>query len=256
MGRFTIPELFNVSYGSVVLGIVVAALLIFVLAQKVEGAINKQPVKPFPAWTKPVAGALVAMAVAALLIGQPDNNDRWQSIAVENQAKLDQRLVQISPAELLNLMHDSKLKIIPLDVRKEQYYNQFHLQGAMHVPLDCVLDKAGEFQFELANTVVVIMSNDELEATEAWKILKAESVPNVYILEGGINKWLDTYASDDFNKNNRISLGELDQLAYRFDAATGSRHPAAEPNPNILDLNYEPKVILELKRAPVSGGCG
>ena len=256
MGRFTLPELFNVSYGVVVLSIVVAALLIFVMAQKVEGAINNQPVKPFPGWSKPAAGALVAMAVAALLIGQPDNNDRWQSIAAENQARLDQRAVQISPAELLNLMHDSKLKIIPLDVRKEQYYNQFHLQGAMHVPLDCVLDKADEFQFELANTVVVIMSNDEVEATEAWKILKAESVPNVYILEGGINKWLGTYASDEFVKNNKVRLRELDQLAYRFDAATGSRHQAAEPNPNALDLNYEPKVILELKRAPVSGGCG
>jgi len=256
MGRFTLPELFNVSYGVVVLSIVVAALLIFVMAQKVEAAVNNQPIKHFPGWSKPAAGVLLAMAVAALLIGQPDNDDRWQSIAAENQAKLDERLVQISPAELLNLMHDSKLKIVPLDVRKEQYYNQFHLQGAMHVPLECVLDKAEEFQFELANTVFVIMSNDEVEATKAWKILKAESVPNVYILEGGINKWLDTYASDSFTKENKIRLRELDQLAYRFDAATGSRHPAAEPNPNVLDLNYEPKVILELKRAPVTGGCG
>jgi hypothetical protein len=45
-------------------------------------------------------------------------------------------------------------------------------------------------------------------------------------------------------------------LAFKFDAATGSRHQAAEPNPHFLDLKYEPKVILELKRAPTSGGCG
>ena len=256
MGRFTLPELFNASYGVVVLGIVVAALAIFVLAEQVEAMVNKQPPVGLPAWTKPAAVSLVVLAVAALVIGQPDNDDRWQAIAGENQAKLDQRQVHVSPAELLNLMHDSKLKVIPLDVRIEQYFNQFHLQGAMHVPLDCVLDKAEEFQFELANTVFVIMSNDEVEATEAWKILKAESVPNVYILEGGINRWLDTYASEEFSKNNKIRLRELEQLAYRFDAATGSRHQAAEPNPNALDLNYEPKVILELKRAPVSGGCG
>jgi hypothetical protein len=30
----------------------------------------------------------------------------------------------------------------------------------------------------------------------------------------------------------------------------------AEPDPGFLDLKYEPKVILELKRAPTSGGCG
>ena len=77
MGRFTLPELFNVSYGVVVLSIVVAALLIFIMAQKIEAAVNNQPIKPFPGWSKPAAGALVAMAGAALLIGQPDNNDRW-----------------------------------------------------------------------------------------------------------------------------------------------------------------------------------
>jgi len=53
MGRFTLPELFNVSYGVVVLSIVVAALLIFVMAQKVEAAVNNQPIKPFPGWSKP-----------------------------------------------------------------------------------------------------------------------------------------------------------------------------------------------------------
>jgi rhodanese-related sulfurtransferase len=220
MGRFTLPELFNASYGTVVFIIVVVALALFVVSEKVEAAINNRPPNKFPAWSKPAAGALVAMAAVGLVIGQPTNEDR------------------------------------PLDVRDERYYNQFHLHGAVHVPLDEVLDKAPEFQFELANTVFVTMSNDEAVATEAWKILKAESVPNIYILEGGINKWLDTYADNSFREGNRISLRQEEQLAYRFDAATGSRHHAAEPNPDLLDLEYEPKIILELKRAPVSGGCG
>jgi 3-mercaptopyruvate sulfurtransferase SseA len=34
------------------------------------------------------------------------------------------------------------------------------------------------------------MSNDEAAATEAWKVLVAESVQNIYILEGGVNNWL------------------------------------------------------------------
>jgi hypothetical protein len=76
------------------------------------------------------------------------------------------------------------------------------------------------------------------------------------VLEGGINIWLDTWASDNFRKTNSIDDRRPEQLAYRFQAATGSRHPAAEPNPYLLDLQFEPKVKLELKRAPVSGGCG
>ena len=256
MCRFTLPELFNVSYGVVVISIVVAALVLFVVSEKVEAAVNKTPQKKLPGWSKPAAGALVALAAVVLVVGQPSNEDRWEAIAAENEAKLDQRQVQIAPAELLTYLNDSKIKVIPLDVRDETNYNQFHLRDAVHVPLDGVQEKARELQFELANTVIVTISNDEAAATEAWKILKAESVPNIYILEGGINAWLDTYAHDNFTDEERVPGHQPDQLAYRFNAATGARHQAAEPDPHFLDLKYEPKVILELKRAPTSGGCG
>ncbi len=256
MGRFTLPELFNASYGVVVILIVVMALALFVGAEKVEAMVNKRPQQVLPGWSKPAAGALVALAAVAFVIGQPGNEDRWQAIATENQARLDNREVQISSAELLKYMNDTKIKVLPLDVRDERYFNQFHLQGAVHVPLNNVQEKAKELQFELANTIFVTISNDELAATEAWKILKAESVPNVYILEGGINYWLNTYAGDSLAELDRIANPQPDQLAYRFNAATGSRHPAAEPDPHFIDLKYEPKVILELKRAPTSGGCG
>jgi hypothetical protein len=164
--------------------------------------------------------------------------------------------VQIAPAELLKYIDDTKIKMVLLDVRDERDYNQFHIRGAVHVPLENVQEKARELQFELANTVFVTMSNDEAAATEAWKILKAESLPNTYILEGGINNWLSTYAADSLGEDDRIAMKQADQLAYKFNAATGSRHPAAEPSPHFLNLKYEPKVILELKRAPTSGGCG
>ena len=256
MGRFTLPELFNASYGTVVFAIVVVALALFVVAEKVEAMVNNRPQQKLPAWSKPAAGALVALAAVAFVIGQPSNEDRWQTVAAASQAKLDQREVQIAPAELLKYMNDSKIKVIALDVRDESYYNQFHLRGALHVPLDRVQVKARELQFELANTVFVTMSNDEAGATEAWKILKAESLPNIYILEGGINSWLDAYAGDSLGDADRVSPRQPDQLAYKFNAATGSRHRAAEPDPNFLDLKFEPKIILELKRAPTSGGCG
>jgi rhodanese-related sulfurtransferase len=256
MGRFTLPELFNASYGVVVISIVIVALALFVVAEKVEAMVNERPQKVLPGWSKPAAAALVVLAAVALVIGQPSNADRWQAIEAEAQARLDNREVQIAPAELLKYIDDTKIKMVLLDVRDERDYNQFHIRGAVHVPIDRVQEKAGELQFELANTVFVTMSNDEAAATEAWKILKAESLPNAYILEGGINAWLDTYAAESLGEDDHISTKEPDQLAYRFKAATGSRHPAAEPNPHFLNLKYEPKVILELKRAPTSGGCG
>jgi len=256
MGRFTLPELFNVSYGTVVICVVVAALLLFVVAEKVEAMINDKPQQKLPGWIKPAAFALVALAAVNLAMGQPTSEDRWQAVAAESQARLDNREVQISSAEFLQYRDDKKIKIIPLDVREERDYNLFHLRGAVHVPLDQVQAKAKELHFEPANTVFITISNDEAAATEAWKILRAESVPNIYILEGGINAWLNTYADDSPDNAERVNNRQEDQLAYRFNAATGARHAAAEPDPDQLDLKFEPKIILELKRAPTSGGCG
>jgi hypothetical protein len=107
-----------------------------------------------------------------------------------------------------------------------------------------------------ANTVFVLMSNDETLATEAWKMLTAEAVPNVYILEGGVNGWLDTFSDASFQAQYRLASHTDDRLAYAFTAALGDRYPAANPNPDVFKLEFTPKVQLAVKRGPTSGGCG
>jgi len=255
MGRFTLPELFGVDYGVVVLGVVVMALLMFWGAEKVEAATRGETAQKAPRWAVPAAAALVALAAVTLVVGQPDNADRWRVIEAEQTALLDERAVQIVPDELLSLIHDWQIKAVLIDVRDERHYNQFHIHGARRVALEDLVDEASRLIQEPANTVFVTMSNDETRATEAWKILKAESVPNVYILEGGVNNWIRTYSDDDFRAARLLADREVDQPAFRFDLALGARHPAAEPAPH-SEAEFEPKVKLELKRAPTSGGCG
>ena len=134
----------------------------------------------------------------------------------------------------------------------------FHIMDAQHITSDEVLSRIDEFIAEPANTVFVVMSNDESIATETWKAMVAESVHNVYILEGGINNWLDTFATDfedDFC--GEVKTASNEELRYNFSAALGSSCPAAYPElDHYEDVEYVPKIKLELKRAPASGGCG
>ena len=256
MGRFTLPELFGVSYGVVVVAVVLMALLMFWGAEKVEGAVGGPTAQRAPRWAPAGAVGLVALAFASLVIGQPDNADRWERIEAGQTALLDERAVQIEPAELLSLIYDSRIKAVLLDVRDERHYNQFHIQGAKRLPQGEVAAAASELLREPANTVFVTMSNDETGATEAWKQLKAESLPNVYILAGGVNAWIRTFGDDAFLQENLVRGRENEQMAYRFEAALGARHPASEPNPAAFEIEFEPKVKLELKRAAEGGGCG
>jgi rhodanese-related sulfurtransferase len=164
--------------------------------------------------------------------------------------------VQIHPGEVLDLIYDQKLKVVLLDVRSEADFNVFHIQDALNIPLADLDNHIEALREEPANTVFFTISNDETAATEAWKILVASSVPNVYILEGGINNWIATFAEEDFKADHPpIEAGD-DQLKYTFMAAYGARYPAASPHADHFDLEYESKVVLQLKRGPSSGGCG
>lgn len=164
--------------------------------------------------------------------------------------------IYATPAEILDLMDDSKLVVQIIDVRDETDFNLFHTLDAVHVPLPEVLDYASVMLTEPANTLFVLASNDETDATAAWRLLVAESVPNIYVLEGGINNWLNTFSDADFQATYRMASYEPDALAYQFDSALGSRYPAANPNPDVFEIEYTPVIEMEIKRGPASGGCG
>jgi len=168
---------------------------------------------------------------------------------------LANREVQISPAELLNTIHDHKLNLIMLDIRDEANYNMFHIADARQTQLDELAGVVPDLHLEPENTVFVVMSNDETAATQAWKYLVAESIPNVYILEGGINNWLSVFAEED-NRIKAVDSSPDDTMRYAFAAALGGAFPASDPHIDEYDLEFTPKIQLELKRGPTSGGCG
>lgn len=255
MGRFTLPELFGIPMGYMVLILVLMALFMFWGGEQLERIFGGKDPKKAPKARYAGAGVLVVGAVALILIGQPTTEDRWNKIAPEKQAMLDAREVQIQPGELLHTMHDHKLKLVMLDVRDEADFNLYHLADALHITTQELPSVIAEFNLEPLNTIFVVMSNDEFAATEAWKYLVAESIPNVYILEGGINGWLDALAEND-DRIMPIGTVGADELRYEFSAALGSAYASADPMPNEFELEYEPRIKLELKRGPTGGGCG
>ena len=255
LGRLTIPAWLGLPTGVVVLLVVLMALFMFWGAEQLERIFGKQDPGKAPKWRYGAVGALVLGAVGLVVLGQPTTEDRWASLAAEKQALLDERAVQIHPGELLDLSRDNAVKLVMLDVRDEADFNLFHILDARHVPAEELPGIIPELHFEPENAVFVVMSNDETAATEAWKVLVAESVPNVYILEGGINNWIALFGDDDLTKNFVAGAGD-DQLCYIFDSALGSRYAAAEPDPEAHELTYTPKVQLQIKRGPTSGGCG
>ncbi len=258
-GRLTLMALFNLPEGVLALLVTLMALFMFWGGEKLEDIYGGKDSSKAPKGRYIGAGVFVAAAIGLIAVGQPTNADRWNWIAEERQAQLDNREVQIVPEELLHTMHDSKLNLVMLDVREEKDYNLFHLTDADHILPEEIPGMIDEFIALPANTLFVIMSNDETRATEVWKYMVAESVPNVYILEGGLNHWVDMYATP---YENEYCTGEKenpadDEFKYLLTSALGDHCPAAYPHLEDHEhVEYEPKIKMELKRAPSAGGCG
>ena len=257
MGRFILPDWLGLSTGVVVLLVVIMALLMFWGAEVLERKFGDQKNKKIQRWQLFGAGAMILMALIVMAVGQPTPMDLWEKMAPEKQVLLDERQVQIHPGELLDLIYNNDIKLQMLDVRKEADYNLFHLKDAKLVDMNNLKAMAEKLLDMPDNTVVVLMSNDEIRATEAWKILIALHVPNVYILEGGINNWLDVFGHEGHEKcKTEAVAGTQGKLRHIFFAALGSNHESAEPEKEHLHfkLEYTPKVKLQ-KKVRKQGGC-
>ncbi|MBE2233278.1 MAG: YeeE/YedE family protein [Anaerolinea sp.] len=257
MGRITIPEWLGLPYGVVVTGIVLMALFMFWGAEQLEHRFGGRDLSKEPRWRRYAAVGLAALAASIIVIGTPTTEQKYARIASTKDAALTSREVQIHPGELLQTMADDTLKAVVLDVRPEAEYNQFHIAGARNVPLAEIPSIIPELQAQQAlNTVFVLASNDEAAATAAWKTLSAESIPNVYILEGGINQWIATFGQGDDVIVQMASPSGDDTLCWAFPAALGDRFEAADPDPHAWQLDFIPKIKLQIKRDKSGGGCG
>ena len=256
--RFTLPGLFGTSTGVVVVAIVLMALFVFFGAEQLERLVGKRDLAREPRWRYAAAGTMAMAAFGVLLIGQPTTEDRWNRVQDEKERAIEQRQVQIHPGELLKLMNDDRLNLMMLDVRSESDFNVFHILDAEHIESSSALEAMiPDLRAQPANTVIVVMSNDEEDATEAWKTLVAESVLNVYILEGGINNWIATFADDDFRAAHPRIEAEEEHLQYAFDSALGARYATAQPSAALLEeMTFEEKVVLKTARGAGGGGCG
>lgn len=256
-GRLTIMDWLDLSTGVVVIGVVLMALFMFWGGEQLERLIGGRNLRQEPKLRYVGAAALIAIAVAVLLIGEPDAVRKWTWLAPTKEPVLANREVQIPPAELLTSLADDRLRVVMLDVRPENEYNLFHLQGAQNVPLADLPALIPELHAQQAvNTLFITMGNDEGTATEAWKLLTAESVPNSYLLEGGVNHWLATFGQADTAIQPLTANAADDTLRYIFPAALGDRYMAAAPDPHAWEIEFIPKIKLQMKRDKSGGGCG
>jgi hypothetical protein len=236
MGRFTLPDLLGLPVGGTVLLVVAMALLLFWaggIAQQYVG--EKKPwdeVRREPSRAGVIlASALVVASLVLVIRGQPDPEAKFARLGPEVRKSVEERAILVDPAEVVALRKDIAVQVAILDLRDERDFNLFHVGGSRRATL-ADLESPERLKTLLdqpSTTVTFLLGNGEVAAITAWRRLIAQGVPNLYVVDGGVNRWLERYPVDACVAERLGKADGRDEPAWRFLYATGSTQPAAWP---------------------------
>lgn len=88
--------------------------------------------------------------------------------------------------------------ILLIDLRTPEEFAKFSLPGAINIPLGNLLDKdekgkyKSEFYLNQDIKKNIFYSNGSIYANQAWMITRRLNYKNNYVMEGGLNNWVET----------------------------------------------------------------
>jgi len=155
---------------------------------------------------------------------------------------LADRLVNQDPAVLL------------VDVRSEEEFKDFALPNAINIPLENLLDENFEGFINQDIYDVILYSNDNFYADQAWIICNRLGYAKLYVLKGGLNEWFNTIISPKLP--DETMPREAFEL-YSFRKAAGMYFGVGLKESDTVSSLSVKKVIpvkKKKKRVP-EGGC-
>jgi rhodanese-related sulfurtransferase len=92
---------------------------------------------------------------------------------------------EITPAELREMQSGGNLRLI--DVRSEAEAVRGIIQGALHIPLQLLPPKAGEWD---SATPTVFYCQSGARSAQACAFFAGKGFSKLYHLQGGVNAWV------------------------------------------------------------------
>ncbi len=208
-------------------------------------------------WQSKYIGFGVLILLGLILAFAPVDRAIHQTVPAEKLIKeLQKSDYYISADELAHWIIDKQPGFIVVDIRSDQDFINYHIPGALHIPLANLLDPDNLETLSDAE-MVVLASNGNTRAGQAWLLLKQKGMDNVFILQGGLNYWVNIFT----NPKKPEGVYTDDELfAYHFHKAAGPvlmGNKAALQNETQQDSpKPKPKPrIRKKKAAKVDEGC-
>jgi len=144
-----------------------------------------------------------------------------------------------------------------IDVRDEESYTTYSIPNAINIPLAKLLDEDSEMYLNQDQFNIVLFSNDNFSADQAWILCNRLDYKNLHVLKGGVNMWYNTIINPI--KPTEDMPAEAFEL-FTFRKAASMYFGVAYPEQfkaTVVKKVIPKKVITvkKKKKAPAEGGC-
>jgi len=161
---------------------------------------------------------LIILAGGTLLLPEKYNSEELSPEQLLTEINDNTRY--LTTDEVAHIIISQNPYYLLIDVRDTVSYNNFRLPGAVNIPLENILDKndEGNYKWEAyLNQDLrknIFYSNGTVYAHQAWMLTRRLNFKNNYVLEGGLNNWIETVIqvpSPEMGASNK----DIEQYSFR-----------------------------------------
>lgn len=193
---------------------------------------------------KKLALVALVLGVIAIFAGDPYGGTtikvNEKDIALSTVGNAD----KVSVTELADWIIKGKSDFELVDLRSEEKFNEYTIPGSQCIPLPQISSSD-----LLRNQKIVLFSDDDVAASQAWFILKSKKYNGVYILDGGLEAWKDKVlfpkAPLNGNKEELAQFEKMKEVAKYFGGS-------AQTDSSITETKQQVKLPTPTVSAPKS----
>ncbi|MEZ5072713.1 MAG: rhodanese-like domain-containing protein [Bacteroidales bacterium] len=199
--------------------------------------------------------ALFILPLGLILAFVPANTTHPYKLSPEDLLEyVNSGMQYFSPDEVAHMVVTKDPSLVLIDVRSSAEYEKFHLPGAINIPLSSLLDEEWEAYLNQGLRYNVFYSTGTVNANQAWMLTRQLGYKNNYVLQGGLNYWVETI----MNPEKPASTSPDEEIA-KYDFRQGASQAlgggsvveatAGNPAPEL------PKIAPRPQKKKAQGGC-
>ena len=160
---------------------------------------------------------------------------------------------------LAHILINQDPSFILIDVRDEKSFASYTLPNAINIPLEKLFDEGSDSYLNQNQYDVVLFSNDNFFADQAWILCNRLGYKNMRVLKGGINEWYATIINPlkptDNMPATEYNLYDTRKAASMFFGVVYPEQFKVD-KPEIVKVAPKKVITVEKKKkAPAEGGC-